>query len=660
MNNPNSHIKSYLEDYLQPSNESPQFAVLIKGGWGAGKTYFIQEFMSNHDAPEQTLDKENFSNFISISLYGLSSTTDIDDQIFQIMHPILASKELAIASKIAKGLLRFGLKVGNSDVSANPIIPDIKFEKAVKDFKDKILVFDDIERCSIDICELLGYINYFVEHLGLKVILIANEDEIESLIKTQSSENEQNSVEEKKYLQIKEKVIGKTFTISSNHREIITHLITRNKASGDFLYGEIDLCCRVFEIVKNHTDKKHCNYRAFAHTLRDYEYLFKQLSSPFQEMSEEKYSSAMKYFLDYYLRFSYEIQLGELGADIINDVCRIKSEDIINFNRSKRSNNEENRISQFYLRHNITNYSFSRSPLDRNLFKKLLIDCHVNTDEIEGFLKSLPYFASEKDTPLWQRLWSYWTFDNNKYKSIMSEVIDMHKEKTEKDPTSLFHIWGTLIEMKKYEIKLPRFLSNPRQKAFDYIDHLYKNDNLIEHEKLLRNSLRGNGYNIKEKDSNDLQEIIKYFKKRTQQKRINKRLSELQDLRHVLDNNFDFFDENITENYGSEKNDKYCDVPIFRGISPTSFIEFLSSSPDKLGSIRESLFSRYEYFSQSRDENITSVALEEKVFFERVQRILLRKIKPPFSCPNNSTLHNFGTEVIPRFFELISQLQDSK
>ena len=44
--------------------------------------------------------------------------------------------------------------------------------------KDSILIFDDLERCDCPINEILGYINTFVEHDGMKVILVANQKEI--------------------------------------------------------------------------------------------------------------------------------------------------------------------------------------------------------------------------------------------------------------------------------------------------------------------------------------------------------------------------------------------------------------------------------------------------------------------------------------------------
>jgi hypothetical protein len=44
----NDHIENYLKWYLSDTCENPKFAVLIKGGWGSGKTYFIESYMKKY------------------------------------------------------------------------------------------------------------------------------------------------------------------------------------------------------------------------------------------------------------------------------------------------------------------------------------------------------------------------------------------------------------------------------------------------------------------------------------------------------------------------------------------------------------------------------------------------------------------------------------
>lgn len=102
----NEHIEQYLRWYLSESCNSPFFAVLINGSWGSGKTYFIKEFMQEYNGHALRIGGKTEDNFIYISLYGLSSTSEIDDLIFQRIHPILSSKSAAITGKVLKGLLK--------------------------------------------------------------------------------------------------------------------------------------------------------------------------------------------------------------------------------------------------------------------------------------------------------------------------------------------------------------------------------------------------------------------------------------------------------------------------------------------------------------------------------------------------------------------------
>ena len=122
----------------------------------------------------------------------------------EAIHPKLYHKNTIFIGKIAKQLLKGTLKIDldddKKDDSLNLKIPDFKPEDLLNT-KDYILIFDDLERCSINIINLLGYINFFVEHQSYKVILIANEKELKKT---------------KKYKTIKEKLIGKTFEFKTN------------------------------------------------------------------------------------------------------------------------------------------------------------------------------------------------------------------------------------------------------------------------------------------------------------------------------------------------------------------------------------------------------------------------------------------------------------
>jgi GTPase SAR1 family protein len=209
---PNSHIEEYL-DYYCELPQAPEFAVLLKGQWGSGKTWFIDKY-----SEKLVKDKQKC---LYISLYGVTTFAEIEDQFFQQLHPVLSSKRMAITGKIFKGLLRLSLKIdldGDSkeDASVSPQIPEINLPDYLKNTDQCILIFDDLERCKIDLGNILGYINSFVEHQGLKVIIIANETELLRMDNTKRDElsKQNNSDAPSGYRAIKEKLIGKTFEVS--------------------------------------------------------------------------------------------------------------------------------------------------------------------------------------------------------------------------------------------------------------------------------------------------------------------------------------------------------------------------------------------------------------------------------------------------------------
>ena len=71
----NKELSQYLVNYAAADKECPEFAVGIYGDWGIGKTFFIQEWLEYHSI-----------NHCYLSLFGISSTDDIEKAIFKTEH----------------------------------------------------------------------------------------------------------------------------------------------------------------------------------------------------------------------------------------------------------------------------------------------------------------------------------------------------------------------------------------------------------------------------------------------------------------------------------------------------------------------------------------------------------------------------------------------
>ena len=203
----NARAEQVLEKYAS-SEANPEFAAAVTGAWGCGKTHFVKRFLGQRDARDLTN--------IYISLYGLSDTAAIDQAIFAALHPLLGGKTASFAGKVFKGLLKTTIQVdldkdGKSDGSVSPTVPDVELADWLKPKKGTLIVFDDLERTRIDIDDVLGCINSFVEHSDIRCVVLVNENE-DAMHKDQRE----------KYLIRKEKTIGLTVKVLPDFHDAYT------------------------------------------------------------------------------------------------------------------------------------------------------------------------------------------------------------------------------------------------------------------------------------------------------------------------------------------------------------------------------------------------------------------------------------------------------
>ena len=202
----NENISQYLFKFLD--NPDPQYAVMLKGKWGCGKSFFIKNWLENYkeryNTGEATLEP------IYISLYGLKELSQVTAAIDRVLYPYLYSKGVTLTKKILKvaGKIVFRTNLdwnnnGSEDFSLDATLDSLTLLGTKTDssiIKTKLIVFDDLERCLIDMKLLLGYINNFVEHGACHVIIIGDE--------THTTDDAQ-----KKLIEFKEKTVGREFEI---------------------------------------------------------------------------------------------------------------------------------------------------------------------------------------------------------------------------------------------------------------------------------------------------------------------------------------------------------------------------------------------------------------------------------------------------------------
>ena len=155
-----AEIMSYVKNRIY------NYAVLIDGDWGTGKTYFIQKSII------PTLEGSGYMP-IYISLYGVNSTDTVSQKIaLSILTNKLPSDKRTVAKQCLPAIGSFVLPIGQTLLNATGIsileplfkspVEDIPWDTIFKKFNDsrkRIFIFDDLERCSLPINEILGYAN---------------------------------------------------------------------------------------------------------------------------------------------------------------------------------------------------------------------------------------------------------------------------------------------------------------------------------------------------------------------------------------------------------------------------------------------------------------------------------------------------------------------
>lgn len=141
----NTNIEIFLNNYLKDSN--PQYAVLLEGEWGCGKTFFIRNWIEK--ASKET-DTEELKP-LYVSLFGMSSTKEVTEAINHALFPILDNKYFKAFSKfgqvLGKAVLKCDFDVSGMDCSANfdisPLMQLFSDDNTIKG--QRFLVFDDLE-----------------------------------------------------------------------------------------------------------------------------------------------------------------------------------------------------------------------------------------------------------------------------------------------------------------------------------------------------------------------------------------------------------------------------------------------------------------------------------------------------------------------------------
>lgn len=445
----NQHIEDYLNAYR--GMKEVDFAVMITGPWGCGKTYFIRQYLDDHCTPDEE------RQYLYISLNGVARTADIDMAIFQAAHPVLGSKLAVTASKVFKASLKAGLKIdldvdhdgsADGDIGIDPLA-GLSLAKFKLSTKGKLLVFDDLERCLLKPEEVLGYINAFVESKEAKVLVIGDEKHFgvatsaDNRNNDDESDNSEGAISESepaKYWMIKEKVVGKTFRLTERIEEVFDALVSKEifPRTYELIVRNKNSIILMFQNISKETEKY--NYRALKHCFRDFEYCYPTVDPSFHDNND-----CMNHLFCVFLALDYELQLANISPEDFKPVDTVAA----HARAMRKSENEKEKPSKLEIvlkRHNITISplypSLSNILLPIELWGTILKNEQVDKNAVSESIQNSTYFPERQAE--WVTLWNWRRVEDADAAKALEEVQAKLKNFEYRSREVIAHVFSIL------------------------------------------------------------------------------------------------------------------------------------------------------------------------------------------------------------------------
>ncbi len=616
-------VESIL-DYVRA--EYTDYAIMINGEWGSGKTYFWNNKIRKKIDGMQFNGKQ-FTT-VYMSLYGISNLEDISKKIFiettQLMDKNLKRFMDSNGQSNIPEYAKTGLDMANFfGVTQNG--DKIDYAKFFST-DDKVLCFDDLERANVDVIDILGYINNFVEHDHIKTIIICNEKELSTKLKSSNLEmktfiatylldkegdlakTEKPMVEKIRdkieyvfdkandYERIKEKLIGETFEYAPEFNYIINGLLMRYETNPDllrFLRENTGLIVSTFN--KSGTR----NLRILKHSLNDFKKIYEMVNKNYPNTNYR----IMQTMLIFTIAISFEIKAGKITKDkFINIMSNEEYKAILVSSRVLMDNR------QFYIKEFDNNYYYNFKS-DYRFFKFIELYVRTRIFDMKIFKADMENIINTIDTdklPGYKRLLTeeYWKISDDEFDKVIESIISDIKEGK-----------VTLVEVVK---------------LFAYFSYFSKSG-LISYDMKTVKSIFFNGMNVAslnstycedvekelstvavEKNSTEMDEILKHFHEINAQLKDKMYRDKAEELFKCIPMKMETFYDRF---------EKECmDIPIFKYYDVHQMFQRLScASNEDMVTIREILRKRVDTHQKEIEPEIKNIKQLKQIMDDYVK-----------------------------------------
>ena len=435
-------VESIL-DYIRA--DYTDYAIMINGEWGSGKTYFWNNKIRNK-IDSLKLNGKQYTT-IYMSLYGISNLEDISKKIFiettQLMDKNLKKYMSTTGQTAIPEYAKTGLDMANlfGVSQSGDKIDYAKFFAT----DDKVLCFDDLERANVDVIDILGYINNFVEHDHIKTIIICNEKELSTKLKNSNLEMKTfiatylldkegelatadkpmvEKIRDKieyvfdkanEYERIKEKLIGETFEYQPEFNYIINGILMRYENDKDLIKF---LRENMGYIISTFNKSGTRNLRILKHALNDFKKIFEMVNKNYPNTNYR----ILQTMLIFTIAISFEIKAGKITKDkFINIESNEEYKAMLVSSRVFMDNR------QFYIKEFDNNYYYN-FKIEYRFFKFIEMYVRTRIFDMKTFKRDMEVIINTIDTaklPGYKRLLieEYWKIPDDQFDDVIENVL---------------------------------------------------------------------------------------------------------------------------------------------------------------------------------------------------------------------------------------------
>lgn len=562
MNQHNQFVFDFLNRYVELPD--PRYAVLLTGGWGCGKTYFVQDWIKKLTNKNKTDRTSTIDNPIYVSLFGLSTIKDINDAVTREIYPFMKSKlyglgkvALGAVSKVAincdLGKLSNDKLKGEANLELD-LVSLFKTEK--KEHEKRVIVFDDLERCKVPMADILGYINQFVEHSNIRTILLCNEDAFEP---TPETIDDEKRIERKRdYDSFKEKVVGRTFIVEPEVEDAI-----------NWFCGNSGLICLddfQKRIARDVFIKTCCkNIRLLYQSLQDYSLLMGKITYDAEDGRQLKIVNGilMQYVVAYceYANNKEVKSMAEKTPSPIN---------LLNFN-VLAGNDVEGEKANLLSKYADMSSDAPSGDIFNHPMQWILSSLKYGINIADVVQKLLN--QKEEEKTISQKISQYFLLENSEFNTLYQEAIDYIRS-TDSDILEIVNTVVTLLEIDKRKVrKLDESILDESKSSIQYIlgksiDIEYINNLMDRFTTTIKGGL---GIDFDARTQKYIEDVDSLLGNRYEELKND----EIVLLETIQDSNFDEIIERFFQKIGDIKVCRYAILPIFNQINPQSFAQSL-------------------------------------------------------------------------------------